>query len=488
MKEDKKNQTGYDKSPWSLFSSVKLAVALLILIALASIAGTLLPQQEKAVAFISELSPTAQKIWSFLGLSNMYHSWWFRILLAALAFNLTSCTLDRLPSTMRIFRARLKPDMENPFEGLPEDRTIYTDSSTARSVQAVSDILSRRYRRTAHKEAGGIHFFAAEKGRFSLFGVHMVHASILFILAGALVGSFIGFQAYVNIPEGSAVDTIYLRSTRAPLPLGFTVRCDTFHVEFYETGAPKEYRSELIFLSEGSEPEARTLRVNHPAVFNGVTFYQSSYGTMPGGLVRLRVTRLDQPGPGVVLEAVPGDDVALPGDEGHFRIVDMHSRFMNEGAAVLVSVRRREGPETQFWVFENPGAVRARLPGPMAMSRKFDPSAAAPFAFEFVNMTRRYYTGLQANKDPGVPLVWAGCTLMIAGFMVTFFYSHRRMRVRLAPGRHRSSISVAGWSNRNPVGLEQEIDVVLAEIAARVPGGGNKTSAKSSRRHREVPE
>ena len=481
MKENKKERS----DPLALFSSVKLAVILLILIAIASVFGTLLPQQEKAAALASGLSPAVQKIWVFMGLSNLYHSWWFRLLLAALAFNLTACTLDRFPSALRLYRARLKPDMDKPFEGLPEDRIISVGAKPAESARIVSEILSKRYPGNMHKETGGVHFFAAEKGRFSLFGVHTVHASVLLILAGALVGSFFGFQAYVNIPEGAAVDTVYLRSTREPLPLGFTVRCNSFHVEFYETGTPKEYRSELVFVSGDSKPETTTIRVNHPAAFNGVTFYQSSYGLMPGGTVRFRIREADNPEIDMHIEARPGTRVDIPGDRGHFHITDMHNNFMNAGAAVLLTLHRAEMPEAQFWVFENPDVARSRLPGPMAMSRRFDPSASAPLAFEFVDISRRYYTGLQANKDPGVPLVWAGFILMTVGFVVTFFYSHRRIRVMLKPEKDGTMIKVAGWSNRNPVGLEQETDTIMSEIAESL-SGGLATSGDSNGKRRKV--
>ncbi len=488
MKENRKNQSLKDKSPWSPFTSVKLAITLIFLIAMTSIVGTLLPQQERAIEFARELSPFFQRIWVFMGLSNIFHSWWFRLLIAALAFNLTACTIDRLSSTLRLYRGKLKPDLEKPFEALSGDRTVFASGPPEKAAEIVSDILFKRYSRTSHKESRGVHFFAADKGRFSLFGVHMVHASILLILAGALVGSFFGFQAYVNIPEGSSVDTVYLRGTRAPVPLGFTVGCNDFNVEFYETGHPKEYRSELVFFSEGSEAETRVIRVNHPTVYNGVTFYQSSYGTMPGGSARLKISRVDEPGSGIVMDVSPGTKAPLPGDEAHFHIADMHTSFMGENAAVLVAVHRPGEPEIQFWVMENHADLRSRLPAPMAMSRKFNPAAAEPFNFEFVSMSRRYYTGLQANKDPGVPLVWAGCTLMIAGFIVTFFYSNRRMRVKLVPGKDGVSISATGWSNRNPIGLEQEIDAVLAEVVDRIPAAGDGRPEKSGKNDRKARE
>jgi cytochrome c biogenesis protein len=455
------------KSLWSAFSSIKLAVVLLILIALTSIAGTLLPQHEGAAEFIRSANPVVQSIWYFMGLGDIYRSWWFRLLLSALALNLASCTLKRLPGVLKIYRAPLKADMQKPFENLPADQTVSFAGSPTEASKKISGILRKRYSRTEYKESGNDIFFAAEKGRLSIFGVHMVHASVLLILAGALIGSFLGFQAYVNIPEGSAIDTVYLRSTKEPLELGFTVQCNAFNVEFYETGSPKEYRSELVFISSNSEPEKRVVRVNHPVAYNGVTFYQASYGTMPAGMVRLKAARIDKPGTEKIIEAAPAVKTTLPGGDSTVRILDIRDRFIDKGAAVLLSVDTPREKEITFWIFENPKAVRSRLPAPMALSRKFDPSAAEPFHFEFVDMERRYYTGLQANKDPGVPLVWSGFIVMIAGFLVAFFHPHRRMRVRIVPARGEAVISVTGWSKRNPIGLEREIRAILSEIGRR---------------------
>ena len=93
----------------------------------------------------------------------------------------------------------------------------------------------------------------------------------------------------------------------------------------------------------------------------------------------------------------------------------------------------------------------------MLQSPKFDPSAFNPYTFFLDGLETSYYTGLQVNRDPGVPIVWAGCFLIVAGFFVTFFTSHMRIWVRVLNESRGINISVAGTSNRNPVGLEREL-------------------------------
>jgi len=93
----------------------------------------------------------------------------------------------------------------------------------------------------------------------------------------------------------------------------------------------------------------------------------------------------------------------------------------------------------------------------MLQSPKFNPSAFEPYTFFLEGLETSYYTGLQVNRDPGVPIVWAGCFLIIAGFFITFFTSHMRMWIRVSEEKQETTISVAGTTNRNPVVLEREL-------------------------------
>ena len=71
----------------------------------------------------------------------------------------------------------------------------------------------------------------------------------------------------------------------------------------------------------------------------------------------------------------------------------------------------------------------------MLASPKFNPSVFKPYTFSLIGLQTRYYTGLQANRDPGVSIVWAGCFMMIAGLFVSFFLSHKRIWVRILKKR-----------------------------------------------------
>lgn len=449
---------------WQFFSSVRLTIVLLIVLAIASILGTAIPQQQGAVDFAKGLNPVLFRLLRSLNLFDIYHSLWFRIIIGFLALNLVICSIERFPNTWRRFRAVPKPDRRKPFEHLPSRQSFSTQGSMKETSTRVARLLRSRFKRIYEKAAGDVHYFYGEKGRLSHFGVYLIHLSVLLILIGGLVGSFFGFEAYVNILEGERIDTVRLQNGMAPLKLGFEVACDKFVVDFYEDGAPKEYRSELRFFFDGKEAKKASLLVNHPAEFRGITFYQSSYGTVPGDKVRLGISG-HGPGPKIrSIEVEAGKLAELPGKEGQFKVVDIRNDIMDLGPAVLISIQPKEGSESHFWVFQHQEMVKRRLPAPMARSPRFDPSAFKPYTFFLEEVENKNYTGLQVNKDPGVPIVWVGCFLMVLGFLVTFFTSHKRTWVRVSKEEDTIGISVAGTANKNPVGLKRHLEALTDDL------------------------
>jgi cytochrome c biogenesis protein len=321
------------------------------------------------------------------------------------------------------------------------------------------------------KETEGAQWFYGQKARYAHFGVYLVHFSVLLILIGGIIGSFLGFEAYVNIPEGGTVNVVRVRGTQAPKALSFMVRCENFAVDFYENGAPKEYRSDLSFIRNGKVIQKGTILVNHPMTFKGITFYQSSYGTIPGDKVRLRVSQKVGGAENSPLEVEKGLSVNLPGNEGQFRVVEVEGNLRGMmGPAALISVVSSSGEETRFWVFQDIEALRKRFPPAMFESPILNPSSFKPYTFFLKGIESKYYTGLQVNRDPGVPLVWVGFFLIIAGLFVTFFISHRRVWVHLSQGKGAVRISVAGKANKNPVGLERELDQLTQRLRRAVEG------------------
>jgi cytochrome c biogenesis protein len=460
----KTTQPGKGKpSLWKAFASVNLTLLMLILLAITSIFGTLIPQQERALEFAHRLSPGLVTFLESLQVFDLYHSYWFRFLIGALALNLIVCSLDRFPSSLRLFRSSPTPERSKPFENLPSHRMISANRNMSEVMPEVIRALRGKFRKLEKKEVEKAAYVYAEKGRHSYFGVYLVHFSVLLILVGGIVGSFFGFEAFVTITEGDTAQTVTLRKSEVAQELPFGVRCDRFVVEFYENGAPKEYRSDLAFIVDGKVAMQGALLVNHPLSFMGITFYQSTYGTIAGNNILLSVAK-ENSSEKTPYQMKIGEPVQLPGTAAQFQAVEARSDFMRMGPAVHIAVKPSQGEEVHFWVFQNQEMIKKRFPGMLERFPKMNPRAFEPYTFFLEKIEAKHYTGLQVNRDPGVDLVYGGFCLMVLGLIVTFFVSHRRVWIQISGEKKKVSVKVAGRANKNQPGFEKELDELAEKL------------------------
>ena len=367
----------------SFFSSVRVAIVLIIVIAVASILGTFIPQQEAAQDFMKRLPAGVAAVMEKLQLFDLYYSSWFLLLLGLLSVNLIVCSISRLPASIRRFRSLSQDDAVANFDDLPLGRTVLIDGELNSEVQRIEKLFRSAFRKFRKMETKEGVLFAGERGSYSVFAVYLVHLSILVILAGAIVRAFAGFDGYASIPEGGATDTIFVKGSGEARKLDFTIRCDRFTIDFYENGMPKLFRSDITLLRDDRIVKQGALLVNHPIEYEGLHIYQASYDILPGGEA--------------ILQIESGGGTAE-------RKVQVGDKFMLAG-------------------IEN-----------------------------------TYATGLQVNHDPGAPIVATGAVIMIFGIIAVFYTSHRRIYVRVDRLRGGTRISIAGRSNRDPQGLEKEID------------------------------
>ena len=439
---------------WRFFSSVKLTIALLVILAAVSVIGTLIPQREGAIDFAMGMNPRLFQVFMSLNLFDIYHSLLFRIILGFLVMNLVVCSIDRFPVTWKLFSYIPSPDKSRIFQDIPTEQTCILSGNSKHILDRIEEFLHKRYGKVFSKKGDKYSSFFVQTGRFSRFGVYIVHFSILLILAGGLVGSLFGFEGYVNIVEGDKTDKIHVSGSRQQKNLGFEIRCDRFTVSYYKSGMPKEYKSELTFIVNGKDVKRGTLLVNHPLHFRGITFYQASYGTIPGKKIILRavINGKSFSFPVSLQKSVP-----LPGNGGELLLEDIRDNLVGIGPAALISILPRHGEKISIWIFKNPALAKSRLPEPMLKSPKFNPSAFRPYTFFLEGVDTVYYTGLQVSKDPGVPIVWAGCVILVTGLFITFFMSHRRIWIRAENHKSGVRVRVAGMANRDPVGLRRHL-------------------------------
>ena len=318
------------------WTSVRLAVVLLSLIALGSLLGTVIPQRDAAEAFAVRLSPAVLALFETFQLFDVYRSTWFILLLLLLAVNLTACSLARFPAAWRQIRGGVAPEGPERFAGLPPERLLTLVLPPASAAAHLEGLLQKRFGPIQRSQSDAAISLAGQRGGFSRLGVYGVHLGILLLIAGGLVGGIWGVKGHVQIAEGEASDTLHLAGGKASRPLGFQIRCDRFVVEHYQSGAPKLFRSDLAFLVDGRVAKEGSLLVNHPLDFGGLRFYQSSYGRLPGSSLSLSWSRGQERSEG--REVLPGESFSLPGDAGKVEVLQVEQNLMRMGPAVKLAV------------------------------------------------------------------------------------------------------------------------------------------------------
>ncbi len=437
---------GFANAIWNMLASVKLTIGLLLSLAVTSIIGTLIPQNSEPAAYVSAFGENLYRFFAVLDLFDMYHSWWFQILMVLLAANIIVCSVDRLRANRKILFVRKPRFQAARFRAVP-DRRGFDDKRPVAALRALYEPYVSRKARAVRVETtpqGFVMF--GENGRWTRFGVYSVHLSVVLLLIGGLIGSIFGFDGFVTIPEGDSVQQITLRNNGQRLALPFAIRCDDFDVSFYETGAPKEFRSRLTLLQDGQPVLQKDIIVNDPLRYQGISIFQSSYGSLPAKEAVLSFTSRAT---GMVntRDMKIGQEISMPENLGRFVLTELRHQALFRGHPVGDAFVGRLIPPNGS---EQEVILPIRFP-------TFDKMRRGEVVIAIDQFKQRHYTGLQVNKDPGVEVVYAGFILMILGCYVTFFRSHQQLCIEAVQTGGTTRVEVSGTTNKNRAALEHRV-------------------------------
>ena len=372
------------KNLQGVFLSLKTTIFLLITIALVSIIGTFIPQQKEAGQYVAQYGLILYQLFDLFGFFEIFSSWWFRLFLGLLMINLVVCSLNRLP---RIWT----------MESLTKREWI---------------------------------------GRL---GPHLTHFSLIIILGGSLIGNIWGFKGFVNIPEGESIKSVVLRDSRQMLGLDFTVQCDKFDMSYYPgTEMPKEYRSDLVILENGREVLKKTIRVNDPLQYKGISFYQSSYGFTPPqpGEAKVEIEIIPK-GNGSTryrIQIAEGETKQISGTDHKVQFATFIPDFtLGEGNRPVSKSDQPNNPAIQVNIYQN---NKLSFKGWAFLKfSDFHGSKDDTYRVKFVNYSGggKPYTGLMVVKDPGVWVVWIGFGMLVLGLYLSF---HLRRKSSQKGGRN----------------------------------------------------
>ncbi len=477
----------------AFFASLKLTVVLFLLLAATSILGTFIPQNADPRAYLQAFGDFFFRLFSVFGIFDIYHSWWFQLLIVLLTLNIIVCSIDRLSSIWKLVFNVKKRFIKGRFNNAPSEE--FTIDRVFADVQPEVEVLIEgRYRhmesRVEEKEAT----FFGERWRWSRLGVYIVHLSVVLLLLGSLIGSIFGFDGFVQIPEGETVDSIQLRSQAEPLPLPFQIRCDDFDVRFYENGAPDEFRSDLVIIENGQEVIRKSIIVNDPLRYKGINIFQSSYGELRGNPMMggpkasekeealvteiteaLLQVMVNETGMTYQVPVKLDEPADLPEKLGQFTYTGLvpHAKFggqdIGEALAGILTKTGGEPEEIQL-------SIRFASFDKMRQGKLFitvlEPNAETLAGEDIHSHTgkdpegKAYWTGLEVTRDPGVPLVYLGFCLMIAGCFVAFFMPHEQVMITVSKRGQKSAVVVAGTAYRSRIAMQQKVKRLAIQLGA----------------------
>jgi len=443
------------KRALKFLGSVKLAVALFVLLTSASVLGTLIPQQ-KTEAEYRTLFGIGAKVVLALGLDGLFRSPGFVSLLLLFGLNLSVCSAARIGPKVRKVFGPLRPFDAGSFAALGVHDAFTVRSDTGSYLSSLrTEFARRRYRLTERTEAGR-RIIRARKNTSGLFGAEIVHAGVLIILAGGIMSGLSQTRTDIALSEG--------RTVSVP-GSSLKIRLDRFETEYHPGGSVKAWKSTVSILGGTTPAMNKVIEVNRPLSVEGLRFYQSGYGLdWDNPVIEIAVRKKSDPSYSRTLALKPGGSADL-GDGFDLAAVRFVPDFVieengrvntrsydPENPALLIESRRDGEKIFSGWIFLN--------------HPDFEDLHAAgdrDFAFEFRKCTAPQVSVIQASRDPGAPWIWVGCAVMMTGLLISFYRSPKEIRL-IVEAREGPSVSVAagGIVPRNPESFREEFSAIMA--------------------------
>ncbi len=448
---------------WLWLSSIRVGIVLLILLGIAAALGTFVLQRpltdpekmERAYA------PDTLRLLDTLGLTDVFHTWWFAALLALLGINIVSASLDRLPLAWH-YVMRPYPRPAPHFQmALPVQKSIPV-RNMEEGITAAEGVFRRHGLHPRRVGQNGSTSLYAERNRFARLSAYVVHLSLLLLFGGGIVDALVGYRGFVTLEPGRQVKEITLRSGGVK-PLPFALRCDGAGQENYPDGTPKRWWSKLAVVQDGLDVETKEIEVNKPLVAQGIRFYQSSYG-MTGhvGAIELTATNPADPAFAKNLVVRPGEAVILD-NEHKVRLVSFVPDFVKNGDRIETRSDRPNNPAIQLAVEGPAGAVDHLWIFPYFPD--MSNSEHAPYKFAVRDLQMGYYTGLQVSYEPGQWAVWVGSVFLALGLMVAFYFIPMRFwAVPVDDSRGRLSLWLGAASTKNREDLEARFQRLAEDV------------------------
>lgn len=475
----------------NLLSSIPFGITMLILLITACMIGMLIQQiqLETFPQYYAELTPAEQIVYGSLGFFDIYHAWYFNLLLALLSLCIILTSIDHFPAAWSfIKRKKLTASptfvMSQKFKEKIELPGFKTKQLTERAAQAAR---AAKYKIRVTEESSRTTIFA-ERGAWNRLGAYAVHIGLLTIFAGGFLTS----RGYV----GSMQLTLNQKSDRMLMPTfemnnsgSFMPGVRELELPFYVTATDLRQR---LLNNQGSLAVGNTLdwmthisvndketgkkteaivHMNNPFDYRGYRFFMQSVNGIPNARsVKIQITPATG-GASQVIDVMRKDEAKLP-DGTRLKYLDFNPSFTinKEGSvgigstdydnpAAHIAYVLPDGTQGDTWVF-NEGFLQ-QIPNAPFLKANLSKYFSGPYQFAlkgFEKVNQNHVLSVQ--YDPGARVVYVGFTILCLTLIGVFFFSHQRLWITVEDG----NVYVGGDSNRNKLGFEDRARKITEKI------------------------
>lgn len=449
---------------WHFFISMRTGLALILALAVLGLIGTLLVQAPEGLrsdpqAYATWLESVRPKyggwtaVLDTLGLFSIFSSVWFRGIVVLLTTSVLACSVNRAP---HLWKQAVHPRTrmsEAFFAHAPLSSSIAAAADPDAALAEVQAAFRARHFRTIVEQDGDTIHLYADRFRWGPFGTVIAHLSLVFILAGAVVGTAWGFRIDgLAVPVGSRVDVGY--------GTGLSIEARKFSDSYYPNGSPSDYASDLVLYRDGAQVAAQTIRVNDPLRAGDVTFYQSFYGAAA-------VMKVADPTGKVVFDQ--GVPLEWSSNDGKRRVGQIILPDAGLTAYVIGPASGEVDPQIK------PGQMQVEVyrsgseGTPIAIETLSQGQPVAVGGLDFTFVRERQFTGLSVARDPGAVLVWIGTGLLVFGISLVFFFPNRRAWALIRRRPDGSAVQV-GAIVRHDVTFQSDFQRLIDDMKLALAG------------------
>lgn len=465
----------------SFISSVPFGVSLLVLLIIFAMIGMLIQQQELETFrdYYNNLTPAERQVYGFFGFFNIYHVWYFNLLLLILSLNIILASIDYFPRAWNSVRRKKLMASPTFVQSQKVREMIEVPGADRNELAAIAAkaAASSGFRTRMTQEDQRTTIFA-ERGVWNRFGAYYIHAGLLTIFLGGFLTSTRSISGGMWLEPGQRDNKIARQVinlgeiSQVSLNLPFEVECLDIRQRLRDESGGIETPNTLDWFTQvrlldkqTGQTEDALIHMNKPYDYRGYRFFQTS--TQPVGSARTITLREQGAGADLIIPR-NGETRLADGTTLRYREFFCDAQFDRSGSVSLASVEYNNpaarlelispgGEISEAWAFNQ--AFLNRIESAPFLKTSVEKIGGTRFVlkdFEKVAMAHQ----ISIQYDPGATVFYIGSAILGLALLITFFFAHQRLWLVVEDGR----VWLGGDTNRNRLGFEDRMKKLAAKI------------------------